>query len=60
MNMNKTHRCKELLEKRMSIRFCPAKGWQLNNPSYDFDYASWYLEPIAIIKFCPFCGQELK
>ncbi len=58
--MIKTHRCKESLEKRMSIRFYPEGNWQLNQPSYDFDYNSWYLEPITIIKFCPFCGQELK
>lgn len=62
--MIKTHRCEESLKKKMSIRFYPEMlskepGWWLKKPDYDYDYGVWYSEPIAIIKFCPFCGKEL-
>ena len=64
----KTHRCKGSLEQYISIRLCnPYEGftalskfgWWLLKARYDFDYDTYFLQPICEIKHCPFCGEKL-
>ena len=64
-----THRCNGSLEKQVSIRYqyplsfyrAEPKGWMLSYWEHDYDY-DVYLERIAAeyIKYCPYCGEELK
>lgn len=71
----KTHRCKELLEynnndfRKVFIRYgkeydfdVPNNkiGWWLNHVDYDYDWGHEYTSTICMIKYCPFCGEELK
>lgn len=65
----KTHRCESSLKNGVSIRFTfhsefmrqdnDKETWRLFNyvPNYDYNCVSSY--PIAEIKYCPFCGEEL-
>ena len=70
-----THRCKELLEynqnENTSFKPCAIhfdkwllenepRHWILKSLETDFDYDVTYMTNIAIIKHCPFCGEELK
>lgn len=64
-----THRCKGSLKNEVSIRFTNEYGsleisddfetWRLFKPT-DSDYGSTFLSHVSEIKFCPFCGKELK
>lgn len=71
----KTHRCKELLEynnndfRKVFIRYGKEHdfdvpnnkiGWWLNHKAYDAEWDSEYTEIVCEIKYCPFCGEELK
>lgn len=69
--MNKiTHRCEGSLKNEISIRFTNEYGslkisddfktWRLFQLEIDDDYGSMYLSHVSEIKFCPFCGKELK
>ena len=65
------HRCAESLKRGISVRYCnpykmidcvPEWGytrWWLLKHEHDFDYDSHYLQPIAPVEFCPFCGRNL-
>lgn len=64
----KTHRCQGSLEQYISIRLCDPYagipmlskyGWWLLKIQHDFDYDSYYLQPICEIDSCPFCGKKL-
>ena len=35
-------------------------GWWLNHVDYDYDWGHEYTSTICMIKYCPFCGEELK
>lgn len=59
-----THRCKGSLKAGVSIRY--GKGWYDNQNAWrmwetvsDDEWNLPVLAPIAQIRFCPFCGQEL-
>ena len=58
-----THRCRGSLKAGASIRY--GKGWFEGNawriwyPMIDDEWTRTVLTPIAEIRFCPFCGQEL-
>ena len=58
-----THRCGGSLKASISIRY--GKGWFEGNawrmwkPITDSEWGTTVLTPIAEIRFCPFCGQEL-
>lgn len=64
-----THRCEGSLKNQMSIRYTNQYGnfnisydyeaWRLFKPT-DSDYGSTFLSHVSEIKFCPFCGKELK
>lgn len=65
----KTHRCKESLKKQISIRYTnpylfsslsKEENWWLLKSMEDFDYDCFYLQPIAPIQYCPFCGKKLE
>ena len=65
-----THRCEGSLKNEMSIRFTTQYNsleisddfvtWRLFRLETDYDYNSTYLSHVSEIKFCPFCGKELK
>jgi hypothetical protein len=64
----KTHRCKESLKAKISIRYTNQfqmniqndyDAWRLFNCIYDTDYDSIYLHHVSEIKYCPYCGAEL-
>lgn len=65
-----THRCEGSLKNEISIRFTKQFNsleisddlvtWRLFKPEIDYDYGSMYLSHVSEIKFCPFCGKELK
>lgn len=65
-----THRCEGSLKNEISIRFTKQFDsletsddfvtWRLFKPEIDYDYSSMYLSHVGEIKFCPFCGKELK
>ena len=59
------HRCKGSLEDFMNIRYGKPSWekedkWWLLKDKEDYDYMCQYLQPITKIKYCPFCGEELK
>lgn len=66
-----THRCKGSLEHRVSIRYqrphrlvlldhMPV-GWHAYTYKYDNYNDVWFPQLSAsYIKYCPYCGQELK
>lgn len=71
----KTHRCKKLLEynnkdfRKVFIRYgkeynfdIPNNriGWWLNHKAHDTEWDSEYTKKVCMIKYCPFCGEELK
>ena len=65
----KTHRCKNSIKNGISIRYTNPyrytslsnkEDWWLLKAIKDFDYDSFYLQPIAIIQYCPFCGKKLE
>lgn len=66
-----THRCEGSLKNEVSIRYTK----EFQDINYSSDYIAWrlfkatefedgygemYLKHISEIKFCPFCGKELK
>lgn len=60
------HSCKGSLERKIFIRwmmeddFDPeTAGWWICIVDYDDDYYSEFTRPVAMIKYCPFCGEEL-
>ena len=64
-----THRCKNSIKNNISIRYTnPYKHTSLSNKEdwwllkaiQDFDYDSFYLQPITTIQYCPFCGERVK
>lgn len=66
-----THRCEGSLENEVSIRFTKQFNslaisddfitWRLFKPEIDWgEYGNMYLSHVSEIKFCPFCGKELK
>ena len=65
-----THRCKGSLENKVSIRYTKEFqninylsdyiAWRLFQLETDSDYGCAYLSHVSEIKFCPFCGKELK
>lgn len=64
----KTHRCKESLEARASMRYDKQYsfldgnlGWWLREVRSDDEYFVKFLSPCLQkpIKFCPFCGVKL-
>lgn len=70
-----THRCKELLKYNQDTNtfFKPCavhfdkwlledkpRHWILKVLETDFDYNVSFMTDVAIIKNCPFCGEELK
>lgn len=59
----KTHRCKQSLENRMSIRLIDdieEPAWVLFEPTLDFEYSYRYLHLVCPIEYCPFCGAKLN
>ena len=64
----KTHRCKDSLEARVSIRYGKrfdwddesTNYWRLYKNGWDSEWGSYYMEHIAVISYCPFCGEKLK
>lgn len=66
----KTHRCKGSLKSELSIRYCKQyknwdiqgdyETWRLSKAEYDSEYGVKYLSNVTEIKYCPFCGEELK
>lgn len=66
----KTHRCEGSLGNYISIRYGKQykniiqeddiETWRLFENTYDWEYGSHYQHCIAEIKYCPFCGEELK
>lgn len=62
--IKRTHRCPESVKNKMHIKLKDeliynTDKWELYQAKYDFDYATWYLQKIAEIKYCPFCGERL-
>ena len=53
-----THRCEGSLRNHLSIRGGNG-GWALIENAYDFDYMVYYAHQIALIRYCPFCGEKL-
>lgn len=63
--LKRFHRCSESIRNKMRITLKDellyhTDKWELYKPKYDFDYDTWYLEKIAEIKYCPFCGKKLS
>ena len=66
----KNHRCEGSLNAHVSINYgdpyefmCnPGQnlGWWLIDHPLDFEYDCVLNTPICKIKYCPFCGEELK
>lgn len=55
---DQAHRCDGSLRNYLSIRGGKA-GWALVENAYDFDYMVHYQHQIALIRYCPFCGEKL-
>lgn len=60
-----THRCKGSLTAGVPIRFQKTifddkPKWWLMDVYEDIDYLTTYLTNVCKIKYCPFCGKELK
>lgn len=62
----KTHRCEGSLAANTPIRLQATQGvlkdkigWWLCDVNWDFKYSVVFVDSIALIKFCPFCGVEL-
>ena len=73
MTSNPTHRCQGSLNADLSIRYDEIpkwkrqafglqdeKAWVLYENKLDLDWLSWYQNYLAIINYCPFCGQKLS
>lgn len=65
IKLKRFHRCPESLRNKMRITLKDellyhTDKWELYKPKYDYDWDSWYLEKIAEIKYCPFCGERLN
>ena len=66
----KTHRCEGSLKAKVSIRYShrypkwsnqgDKVTWRLFQLEIDSEYDTKYLSHVSEIKFCPFCGEELK
>ena len=61
----KTHRCPESLKQRTPIRYdsppwSDEKDWYLYEYWSDWDWNTEGISVVCKIKFCPFCGEELK
>ena len=66
-----THRCKESLAQRVSIRYTgpysyynppnAELGWQVFKAKYDNDTFTWWMPTLLNnIHYCPFCGKRLR
>ena len=64
-----THRCPRSLRAECSIRRYPKEDtvrftrrdgeWHLYKRRYDFDYDTTFMEEVARIDYCPFCGEPI-
>ena len=64
-----THRCEGSLKNRVSIRWAKqfdvanyrddSFNWRMFVHRYDGEYDVFVRDPIAVIRFCPFCGKKL-
>ena len=65
-NYLKTHSCKGSLESEISIKWLKENNFELKSVGWwlcaalgDYCYGDSNVEPVSMIKFCPFCGVEL-
>ena len=66
----KTHRCKDSLKAKVSIRFTleyddfnissDKEAWRLYDYIEDSEYDSIYRHYVTEINYCPFCNEKLK
>ena len=67
-----THRCEGSLKARCSIRRLDCRvlplrmawmrtdgDWHLYMQDVDFDWNVTYMREVALIKYCPWCGEDL-
>lgn len=61
-----THRCEGSLRSHCSVRLYHASAhrfageWHLWTREYDSEWDCTYMSHVARIRFCPWCGKELK
>lgn len=66
-----THRCKGNLEAQCPIRYGKRFSWAEDAPDVwvlyhmEYDYNSLdpfnpHMDEVAVIKYCPFCGERLE
>ena len=69
-----THRCNELLRYNNENKWKPCaihfdkwfpyddkpREWILKTLETDLDYDVSFMDNVAVIKYCPFCQEELK
>ena len=69
-----THRCNELLRYNNENKWKPCaihfdkwfsfedkpRKWILKTLETDLDYDVAFMDNVAVIKYCPFCQEELK
>ena len=69
-----THRCNELLKYNNENKWKPCaihfdkwfsfedkpREWILKTLETDLDYDVSFMDNVAVIKYCPFCQEELK
>lgn len=68
MTPKKTHRCKGSLKEGVSIRYenpyfpldKKLPQWWLEKAERDYEWDSYFVQVLMPIKYCPFCGEELK
>lgn len=68
MMIKKTHRCEGSLKNKVSIRYenpyfpldKDVPHWWLEKAEKDYEWDSYFVQALMIIKYCPFCGERLE